>query len=94
VTATTLADRHRERATAVMDSVNIGASIPTIGEWIAVRNAIALALAAVERETIERAAKVCEQEAREHAKLHDPHLEDVAYSCAALVRALADRKEG
>jgi hypothetical protein len=49
---------------------------------------VSQALAEVERETIERCAKVCEQEAREHAKLHDPHLEDVAYSCAELIRAL------
>jgi Fe-S-cluster-containing dehydrogenase component len=88
MTAPTLADRHRERAEKF------------IGTWLRDRNPKGLtqrcaeALAAVERETIERCAEVCEQEAREHAKLHDPHLEDVAYSCAALVRALADRKEG
>jgi hypothetical protein len=92
MTAPSLADRHRERALLVLANNLYGdPSKNIIGKLL---DGVAEALAEVERETIERATKVCEQEAREHAKLHDPHLEDVAYSCAELIRALADRKEG
>jgi alcohol dehydrogenase class IV len=84
MTAPTLADRHRERARHIMGG-------PTFGT---IEQAIALALAAVERETIERCAKAVDEVARKFKAAHDPMSENAADECYAAIRALADRKEG
>jgi hypothetical protein len=70
------ADRHRERAAQVMvDSMN---ERHPMGDIAAVVANTALALAAVERETIERAAKErAEAVAEEHALCRDVAMKEV-----------------
>jgi alcohol dehydrogenase class IV len=87
------ADRHRERAQAALmewerDWLTRGDSAHSHLHFIA------LALAAVERETIERCENAVDEVARRFRAAHDPMSENAADECYAAIRALADRKEG
>jgi hypothetical protein len=106
MTSPSLADRHLERAAVVIrwehDEAACESFIKRDGlvsyhvpgkRCRCDERAIALTLAAVERETIERCENAVDEVARKFRAAHDPMSENAADECYAAIRALADRKE-